>query len=122
MGEADVVNEDEAEASPDGPTCGSSKPPFGFNIPLGMAIERVGLEVREKQRLKRAEELFQCTAFSKSLTFMHCIRERRSELSYGMDLNLRGMVSLEDNTTNEPRQHKNGERGTRARREKRANT
>ena len=48
MGEADVVSEDQAEASPDGPACGSSKSSSGDTIPPGMATDCVGLEARER--------------------------------------------------------------------------
>ena len=39
-----------------------------------------------------------------------------------MNLNFGGRVSFKDKTANEPRQHKNGEGGARARREKGAST
>ena len=48
--------------------------------------------------------------------------ERRSELSDIVDLNLSGRTSVEYKAANEPRQHKNGEGGVRARREKGAGT
>ena len=48
MGGVDVANEDQAEASPDGPACGSSKSSSGVIIPLRMATDCVGLEVRER--------------------------------------------------------------------------
>ena len=49
-------------------------------------------------------------------------RERGSELSYVVYLNFSVRVSFKDNTANESRQHKDGEGGTRARREQGADT
>ena len=48
--------------------------------------------------------------------------ERRSELSDIMYLNLSGRISFEYKAANEPRQHKYGEGGARARREQGAGT
>ena len=48
--------------------------------------------------------------------------ERRSELSDIVYLNLSGRISFEYKAANEPRQHKDGEGGARARREQGANT
>ena len=60
-------------------------------------------------------------AFIKPLTSMHCIRERK-RTSYVVNLNLSVRISSKDNTANESRQHKDGEGGTRARREQGAGT